>query len=241
MKTTTFLFGAALLTVASAASAATTGTATLAVDFTEAGGARFPAPASVAYAPSWADETATADSCELLMVTHVGQQQCATQTLVSATSSAGAYSLNIPADGSRAVRLVLRALSGGSVVGTLLKDISFSVVSPASADGYFDMTDEKLDRVVQSGERPQLVYSSAWTDGVASLAIDVVQQEGAQTTLFTANAPADGTYEFKPVGEKRTRNAVRLHFYDSGAAEIGEPLVAYYTGIVNPGTAIYLR
>jgi hypothetical protein len=240
MKTATFLF-AALLAGASAASAATTATATLAVDFTESGGVRFPAPASIAYAPSWADATATADSCELLMVTHVGQEQCATQTLVSATSLAGAYSLNIPADGSRAVRLILRALSGGSVVGTLAKDISLAVVSPASAGGYFDTTDEKLDRVVATGEHPQLVYSSAWADGVESLAIDVVPQEGAQTTLFTANAPADGTYEFSPVGEKRTTNAVRLHFYDSGAAEIGAPLVAYYTGIADPATVIYLR
>ena len=241
MKTATFLFGAALLTVASAASAATTGTATLAVDFTEAGKARFPAPASIAYAPAWADATATADSCELLMVTHVGQQQCATQTLVSATSAAGAYSLNIPADGSRAARLILRALSGGSVIGTFAKDVSFATVSPASDGGYFDTTDAKLERVVQSGERPQLVYSSAWADGVVSLAIDVVPQEGAQTTLFTANAPADGTYDFRPVGKKRTHNAVQLHFYDSGNAEIGAPLVAYYTGIANPATTIIWR
>ena len=238
MKTTNFLF-AALLAGASAASAATTATATLAVDFTEAGGARFPAPASVAYAPSWA--AATADSCELLLVTHVGQQQCATQTLVSATSSAGAYTLALPADGSRAVRLVLRSLSGGAVAGTLVKDVSLAAVSPASARGYYDTTEDKIDHVLQRGLRPQLVYSDTWTNGVASLAIDLVPEVGAQATLFTASAPADGTYTFRPVGEKGSRNAVRLHFYDSGANEIGDPFVAYYTGIVNPATFFLVR
>ena len=235
MKTAKILF-AALLAGASAASAATTATATLAVDFTESGGARFPAPASVAYAPSWADETATADSCELLLVTNVGQQQCATQTLVSATSSAGAYTLALPANGSRAVRLVLRSLSGGAVAGTLVKDISLAAVSPASARGYYDTTEDKIDHVLQRGLRPQLVYSDTWTNGVASLAIDLVPEVGAQATLFTASAPADGTYTFRPVGEKGSRNAVRLHFYDSGTNEIGDPFVAYYTGIVNPAT-----
>ena len=240
MKTTNFLL-AVLLVGASAASAATTGTATLAVDFTEAGGARFPAPASVAYAPAWADETATADSCELLLVTHVGQQQCATQTLVSATSSAGAYSLTVPADGSRAVRLVLRSLSGGAAIGALVKDVSLAAVSPASARGYYDTTEDKIDHVLQRGLRPQLVYSDTWTNGVTSLAIDLVPEVGVQTTLFTASAPADGTYAFKPVGEKGSRNAVRLHFYDSGTNEIGDPLVAYYTGIVNPATFLLVR
>ena len=237
MKTTNFLF-AALLAGASAASAATTATVTLAVDFTEAGGARFPAPASVAYAPSWA--AATADSCELLLVTHVGQQQCATQTLVSATSSSGAYTLNLPADGSRAVRLVLRSLSGGAVAGTLVKDVSLAAIASASP-GAFDTTEDKIDHVLQRGLRPQLVYSDTWTNGVASLAIDLVPEVGAQATLFTASAPADGTYTFRPVGEKGSRNAVRLHFYDSGANEIGDPFVAYYTGIVNPATFFLVR
>ena len=237
MKTTNFLL-AVLLVGASAASAATTGTATLAVDFTEVGGARFPAPASVAYAPAWA--SATADSCELLLVTHVGQQQCATQTLVSATSAAGAYTLNIPADGSRAVRLVLRSLSGGAVAGTLVKDVSLAAIASASP-GAFDTTEDKIDHLLQRGLRPQLVYSDTWTNGVASLAIDLVPEVGAQATLFTASAPADGTYTFRPVGEKGSRNAVRLHFYDSGANEIGNPFIAYYTGIVNPATFFLVR
>ena len=237
MKTATFLF-AALMAGASAASAATTATATLAVDFTEAGGARFPTPASVAYAPAWA--SATADSCELLLVTHVGQQQCATQTLVSATSSAGAYTLALPADGSRAVRLVLRSLSGGTVAGTLVKDVSLAAIASASPSA-FDTTEDKIDHVLQRGLRPQLVYSDTWTNGVASLAIDLIPEVGAQTTLFTASAPADGTYAFKPVGEKGSRNVVRLHFYDSATNEIGDPFVAYYTGIVNPAPFFLVR
>ncbi len=138
------------------------------------------------------------------------------------------------------MRLVLRSLSGGAVAGTLVKDVSLAAIASASP-GAFDTTEDKIDHVLQRGLRPQLVYSDTWTNGVASLAIGLVPEVGAQTTLFTASAPADGTYAFKPVGEKGTRNAVRLHFYDSGANEIGDPFIAYYTGIVNPATFFLVR
>ena len=110
------LLAAAVLVAASAVSGAT---ATCAVDFTGSGGERFPAPALLRYAPSWTG--AAADSCDLLVVTHVGQEQCATQMLVSAAAEAGECQLALPADGSRAVRLVLRARLGGNVVGEIVK------------------------------------------------------------------------------------------------------------------------
>ena len=225
------MLAAAVLAAASAASAATTGTATCAVDFTEAGTMRFTAPASIRYAPEWADTGATADSCDLLLVTHVGQEQCATQTLVSAASAAGAHSLGLPADGSRAVRLVLVSRSGDSVIGTLAKDISFAVESQPSAEGYFDTTDEKLDRVVRGGVQPQLVYSDSWTNGVASVMIDHVAYDGETTTLFSQSAPADGLYPFRPTGFKRYRYTCRLHFLDSSGEDICDPLTASYSGI----------
>ena len=236
MKQGRFLFAVALLAVATTAHGAT---ATLGVDFTESGAARFPAPASIAYAPSWV--AAAADTCDLLLVTHVGQEQCATQTLVSAASAAGIFSLAVPADGSRAVRLILRAYSGGAVVGELVKDVSLAVVSEPSTGGYYDTTDSKLDRVVQSGERPALVYSDTWAEDVASLAIDHDPGTGAFNAIFSANAPADGTYSFNPTAVKRTTGTVRLHFYDVGGNEIGEPWLATYTGIRGQGLCIVLK
>ena len=236
MKQGRFLFAVALLAVATTAHGAT---ATLGVDFTESGAARFPAPASIAYAPSWV--AAAADTCDLLLVTHVGQEQCATQTLVSAASAAGIFSLAVPADGSRAVRLILRAYSGGAVVGELVKDVSLAVVSEPSTGGYYDTTDSKLDRVVQSGERPALVYSDTWAEDVASLAIDHDPGTGAFNAIFSANAPADGTYSFKPTAVKRTTGTVRLHFYDVGGNEIGEPLLASYAGIADMATVLFVR
>ncbi|MBQ6245272.1 MAG: hypothetical protein IJK04_00290 [Kiritimatiellae bacterium] len=236
MKQGRFLFAVALLAVATTAHGAT---ATLGVDFTESGAARFPAPASIAYAPSWV--AAAADTCDLLLVTHVGQEQCATQTLVSAASAAGIFSLAVPADGSRAVRLILRAYSGGAVVGELVKDVSLAVVSEPSTGGYYDTTDSKLDRVVQSGERPALVYSDTWAEDVASLAIDHDPGTGAFNAIFSANAPADGTYSFNPTAVKRTTGTVRLHFYDVGGNEIGEPLLASYAGIADMATVLFVR
>ncbi len=236
MKKRRILIAAALLAGASAASAAT---ASLTVDLSEAHGSRFAAPAAIGYAPSWADPAA--DTCDLLLVTHVGQEQCATQTLVSAASAAGVHSLAIPADGARAVRLVLRAYSGGAVVGELVKDVSLAIVSEPSTGGYYDTTDSKLDRVVQSGEHPGLVYSTEWADGVASLAIDHDPGTGAFNTLFSANAPADGTYSFKPTAVKRTTGTVRLRFYDAGGDEIGSPLLASYDGICDLATVMIMR
>ena len=236
MKQGRFLFAVALLAVATTAHGAT---ATLGVDFTESGAARFPAPASIAYAPSWV--AAAADTCDLLLVTHVGQEQCATQTLVSAASAAGIFSLAVPADGSRAVRLILRGYSGGAVAGELVKDVSLAVVSAPTADGYYDTTDSKLDRVVQSGERPALVYSDTWAEGVATLAIDHDSGTGAFNAIFSANAPADGTYSFNPPAVKRTTDTVRLHFYDVGGNEIGEPLLASYAGIADMATVLFVR
>ena len=231
MRTGRYLFAAVVLAGASAASAATTGTATCAVDFTESGAMRFTAPASIRYAPALADETATADSCDLLLVTHVGQEQCATQTLVSAASAAGVHSLGLPADGSRTIRLVLRARSGGSVVGELVKDVSLAAVSPSSAEGYYDTGDSKIDRLLASGGTPQLVYSDTWTNGVASLYIDHVDYKLRTRTLFSAATPADGEYVFNPFGRKNRTHTCRLHFRDALGDEIGEPLTASYTGI----------
>ncbi len=236
MKQGRFLFAVALLAVATTAHGAT---ATLGVDFTESGAARFPAPAAIGYAPSWTG--AAADTCDLLLVTHIGQEQCATQTLVSAASAAGIFSLAVPADGARAVRLVLRGYSGGAVVGELVKDVSLAAVSEPSTGGFYDMTDAKLNRVVQSGERPALVYSDTWAEGVASLAIDHDSGTGAFNAIFSANAPADGTYSFNPTAVKRTTGTVRLHFYDVGGNEIGEPLLASYAGVADMATVLFVR
>ena len=232
MKTGRYMLAAAVLGAVSAASGAT---ATCAVDFTESGAMRFSAPASIRYAPAWADTGATADGCDLLLVTHVGQEQCTTQTLVSAASAAGEHSLGLPADGSRAVRLVLRARSGGSVVGELVKDVSLAAKSPASAAGYFDTTDEKLDRVVRAGVHPQLVYSDSWTNGVSLVMIDHVAHDGQTTTLFSQTAPADGLYSFRPTGIKRHTHTCRLHFLDSLGEDVCDPLTASYTGVCSLG------
>lgn len=214
-------------------------TATCAVDFTESGAARFPAPSAVGYAPSWAG--AAADSCDLLLVSHVGQEQCATQSLVSAAREAGEYRLSLPADGSRALRLVLRSRAGGEVVGELVKDISLSAVSLASAEGYFDTTDSKLDRVVRSGDRAQLAYCDAWTNGAASVMIDHVAYDGEITTLFSQSAPASGLYSFNPIGVKRHRHTCRLHFLDSSGLDVCEPYTASYDGVLGSGFILSIK
>ena len=35
--------------------------------------------------------------------------------------------------------------------------------------------------------------------------------------------------------------AVRLHFYDAGGAEIGEPLLASYAGVGDMATVLFMR
>ena len=110
-------FKMGLVTIAVGGVAALYGaTTTCAVDFTQEGAIRPAAPAAIGYAPHWAVESGT--GVELLAVTHIGQENCSTQTLVAATVDGGESVLTVPEDGSRAMRLVMRSLDdGGKVIG----------------------------------------------------------------------------------------------------------------------------
>ena len=203
--------------------------------------ARRVAPVDVSYSPAFAGGSEEAGKVELLKISHYDTFQPSTQILVSVSSPAiGAATL--PAQDAGAYRLVLRAFDANdALVGSISADVGLGVTSSFSAETLADMADEKLDRLIQTGATPQLAYSDSWTNGVASIAIDVALEKGSVKPLFSSNAPADGSYGFTPVGEKRTRNAVRLHFYDSGENEICEPYVAYYTGTTGLATLMIWR
>ena len=234
-----FVFGRAAL-VAAAASDTAWSPAT-SIDLRNDNARRI-APVDVSYSPAFVAGGSMANGkVELLKISHYDTFHPSTQILVTASSPAvGAATLPAPDIG--AYRLVLRAFDANDAfVGSISADVGLGVTAPLSPKTLADMADEKLDRFIQTGATPPLAYSDAWTNGVASIAIDVALEKGSVKSLFSNDAPADGTYSFSPVGEKRTRNAVRLHFYDSGDNEICAPLVAYYTGITDFATVILLR
>ena len=210
-----------------------------AVDVT-GGHARRVAPAAVAYSPDYIPGgDAASGKVELLDIQHYGTFSPTTNTLVStsAASAIGAATLT----GAGAHHLVLRSFdSNDALVGEISADVGLGVDSGFAAETLADMEDGKLDRAVRS-ERPGLAYSDKWVAGAASLAIDHNSGSGSFNTLFSANAPADGTYSFNPTAPKRTTGTVRLHFYDAVGDEIGFPLLASYTGIGELATVIYMR
>jgi hypothetical protein len=214
-----------------------------AIDLT-GGATRRVAPVSVAYAPYFVPGgDPTFGKVELLDIRHYGTFSPTTNTLVStsAASVVGAATLT----GAGAHHLVLRAFDANdALVGEISADVGLGVDSGFTAETLADMEDGKLDRAVAAGGvdvRPALAYSDKWVARAASLAIDHDAGAGVFNTIFSANAPADGTYSFHPTAVKRTTGTVRLHFYDVGGNEIGEPLLASYAGVGDMATVLFMR
>ena len=205
------------------------------------GNARRVAPVAVPYGPDFVPGgDAASGKVELLDIQHYGTFSPVTNTLVSTSAASSVGAVALAATGAH--HLVLRAFDANdALVGEISADVGLGVDSGFAAETLADTGTNKLDRVVQSGERPGLVYSDTWAEGVASLAIDHDPGSGAFNTLFSANAPADGTYSFNPTAVKRTTGTVRLHFYDVGGNEIGEPLLASYAGIADMATVLFVR
>lgn len=234
---------AMLATAATAHGSDTAWSQPSAIDLT-GGNARRVAPAAVAYSPDYVSGgDAASGKVELLDIQHYGTFSPTTNTLVStsAASAIGAATLT----GAGAHHLVLRSFdSNDALVGEISADVGLGLASTFSAETLADMADDKLDRAVAAGGvdgRPALVYSDKWVAGADSLAIDHNSGGSSFNTLFSVNAPADGKYSFNPTAKKRMTGTVRLHFYDADGDEIGSPLLAYYDGIGELATVIYMR
>lgn len=241
MKSTPiFLAALALASPAMAAVSATAWSQDAAIDFS-ASGARHVAPAAVAYAPDFvAGGDAASGKVELLDILHYGTFAPTTNTLVSTSAASAVGSVALSAAGAH--HLVLRAFDANDAfVGEISADVGLGVGSGFSTETLADMESDKLNRAVQSGALPDLVYSTEWAEGAASLAIDHDPGAGVFKTLLSASAPADGTHSFRPTAAKRTTGTVRLHFYDAGGSEIGEPLLASYAGVGDMATVLFVR
>lgn len=243
MKSTPFFLAAlALASPAMAAVSATAWSQDAAIDLSaSASGARRVAPAAVAYAPDFvAGGDAASGKVELLDILHYGTFAPTTNTLVSTSAASAVGSVALSAAGAH--HLVLRAFDANDAfVGEISADVGLGVGSGFSAETLADMESDKLNRMVQSGALPDLVYSTEWAEGAASLAIDHDPGSGVFKTLLSASAPADGTHSFRPTAAKRTTGTVRLHFYDAGGSEIGEPLFASYAGVGDMATVLFVR
>ncbi len=206
-----------------------------------AGATRRVAPVSVAYAPYFVPGgDPTFGKVELLDIRHYGTFSPTTNTLVSTSAAPAVGSVALATAGAH--HLVLRAFDANDAfVGEISADVGLGVCSGFCPETLADTEDGKLDRAVQSVERPGLIYSDTWVGGAASLTIDHDAGTSAFNTIFSAYAPADGTYSFHPTAVKRTTGTVRLHFYDAGGAEIGEPLLASYAGVGDMATVLLMR
>ena len=208
----------------------------IAVDFSANGGRIIANPSAIGYGPDWAVATNAAGvTADLLVVSHVGENSVATQTLVSAAAAAGAHALSPAIAGAQTCRLVLRTKAGGATLGELVRDVSFGIVSAPSAPARVDVADDKLERALVAGESP---------DGVASLRIDLEgRRRGGspvQREVFAAEAPASGVHVWSSPMKEYGDYELKLRFYDGSDNLVGT-LSAAYAGFVASGTTILMR
>ena len=242
MKTALFLaalcaMGAACLHAASSSP--------ITVDFSPAGGRILPDSAAINYGPDWAVATKTTGvTADLLLVTNPGENCAATQTLVSAASTAGATTLTRASVGAPSCRLILRTKSGGTLMGELVRDVSFGIASAPSAEARIDTADDKLGRALLAGEKPSLAYADWWTNGVASLRIDLTGQrrsgDTASRELFRADAPADGTFVWTSPLKAKGSYEASLRFFDASGGVI-DTLVAAYEGFAEAALVLVVQ
>ena len=217
----------------------------IAVDFSANGGRIIANPSAIGYGPDWAVATNAAGvTADLLVVSHVGENSVATQTLVSAAAAAGAHALSPAIAGAQTCRLVLRTKAGGATLGELVRDVSFGIVSAPSAPARVDVADDKLERALVAGESPALAYADWWADGVASLRIDLEgRRRGGspvQREVFAAEAPASGVHVWSSPMKEYGDYELKLRFYDGSDNLVGT-LSAAYAGFVASGTTILMR
>ena len=242
MKTALFL---AALCVMGAPCLRAASSSPIAVDFSPAGGRILPDSAAINYGPDWAVATnATGVTADLLLVTHPGENCAATQTLVSAASAQGASPLTRATVGAPSCRLILLTTSNGTVLGELIRDVSFGIASAPSAPARIDTDNDKLGRALLADETPSLAYADWWTNGVASLRIDLSGQRRSGNAvaqeLFRADAPADGAFSWtSPLKEKGSYEA-SLRFLDADGNVI-DTLVAAYEGFADAAFVMLVR
>ena len=181
-----------------------------------------------------------------MAVFRAGQEAESTNTLLTADENAsGVFSMEVPSDGTRAFRLVHRTVRDGAVVAESVKDVSFCAASALSGQFFADTTSGKLDRIAATKrDAAMLSVSDSWVEGTASIAIehDETRSDGNRkvVTLYRGEVPSSETFRFVPCGHKHSSCLCRLRFYGADGAEIGDPLVAEYTGCI-AGLCLVIR
>jgi len=153
--------------------------------------------------------------------------------------------LELPSDGTRAFRLIHRTVRDGVTVSELSKDVSLSIGSAFSEPIFADTTSGKLDRIAATKrDAAMLAVSDSWLEGTTSIAIehDETRSDGNRkvVTLYQGEVPSSETFRFVPCGHKHSSCLCRLRFYGADGEEIGEPLVARYTGCI-AGLCLVIR
>ena len=217
----------------------------ISVDFSANGGRIVSSSANVGYGPDWAVATnATGVTADLLLVTHVGEVCVSTQTLASAASVSGVCSLTPFAVNASSCRLILRTKSGETILGELVRDVSFGIASSPSALTRIDMAEDKLNRALLAGETPSIAYAEWWTNGVASLRIDLEgrRKDGSpvQRRLFAVTAPADGAFAWSTPLTVKGDYELKLKFHDS-SENIIDTLTVAYAGFTGLGFTLMLQ
>ena len=155
-----------------------------------------------------------------------------TANAVTSSVSALDYSsaCEVSYSGSGYTRFLLSAEAGGVPVGeTLVRDVSFGVMSGLSSAVAYDNRASSLQEAVKAGGAVNLEYDTFWAEDSASLSIGAVALSGkggdatATNALFNASAEASGTTAMRGLGRGSWRLLCQLK------DESGETLLEYLT------------
>ena len=155
-----------------------------------------------------------------------------TANAATASVSALDYSsaCEVSYSGSGYVRFLLSAEAGGTPVGaTLVRDVSFGVMSGLSSAVAYDNRASSLQKAVRRGGAINLEYDTFWKEGAASLSIGAVALSGrggeatATNALFNVSEEAAGTTAMRGLDRGDWRLLCQLK---SGS---GETLLEYLT------------
>lgn len=164
----------------------------------------------IRYSPRYVTETNAPGSYVVLKkVVDAGTAQAVTSTVATCEADAeGGLALQLGTDDARLLRLIHEVRSSdGDLLGQMEEDVGYGVASVAGS-AFFAGGTNALQQIASARGIAPLAYSSGWAEGVTSVRIDYAYEqwkrgkkygEGAGT-LFAADAPADGAYDYDTVG-----------------------------------------
>lgn len=204
----------------------------------------------IGYSAKWISESATAETRCVVTATSAAGTEKHVDTTLADTTTEGSSTLSPTADG-RVYRVTMKALNGSTELASVTREIAFGFAASSAREVRVDMTDAKLQRVVDAEEMSfDLLCDTTWMPTAASAVITqkkaiwtskVDRTPAETTTVLSELAPYDGAYTHSIPKNRGQDCEFTLVFRDSSNNPIGEPLVACYSKSAKFGLLVVFK